>query len=67
MKLKVLSYSERYDAHKCRLPDGTERFVDLQVDKTLPLSNEELIGRAAEVDHIDGFLYVASNVRVLDE
>jgi len=62
-RVKVLSYHEDWQAHRCLFSDGKETYVDLLVSGDLPYENpDDLIGKDFEFDWKSTFIFIAHRV-----
>ena len=79
MELKILSYFEPTDSYECEVMNfnaerpfmGDKIFVDLVVDGSLPKDiiwpRKNLVGKTIECDHLQSYLYIASEVKIKGE
>jgi hypothetical protein len=76
MKLKILDVDSLckydihpYDHHICQDEDGEEYRIDLMVDGGFSddFDPKSLIGKTVEISDMHTYLYIAHNVRVIDE
>lgn len=69
-RLHVVRYEEVFGAHVCTVDDNPRHIrVDLFIggDFGDDVTPESLIGKTVEVEYTHGFLFLAHNVRVVDE
>jgi hypothetical protein len=63
MKLKVLSFDERFDAHYCTDENGGRVLVDILVDGSLPNKDRQYyVGKEIFCQGLTGYLMIAHDV-----
>lgn len=69
-RLHVVRYDQVVNAHVCTVEDDPRHIrVDLFIDGDFndDISPESLIGKTVEVEYTHGYLFLAHNVRLVDE
>ncbi|ALJ98269.1 hypothetical protein BiPBO1_55 [Brucella phage BiPBO1] len=68
-RLRVVRYNETFRCHECVTDEGQNVLVDVFIDGTLPKTwnDQNIIGQTVEVAYTHGFVWLASEPRIVEE
>lgn len=67
MILKVISYHQGENYHKCIDESGNEHRLDIFTDGKLPRElNESICGKSISVEYLHPYIQLAMNAKIID-